>query len=98
MIASTLKRTATWIHTFLLLVVALILSRAALATLRLGESCKNRSQTARRRAIALGPTDGAWCELSGLLLYALARTALTCTVRWSGRSQRLYVLVNQARI
>ena len=94
---NTTRRTATWIQAFLLLLVALILSHAAVAALRFGESCKNRSETARRRAATLGPNDGAWCELSGLLLYALARTALTCTVRWSGRSQRLYVLVNQAR-
>lgn len=95
---NTLRRTAAWIHTLLLLLIALILSRAALAALRLGKASKNRCELARDRAATLGPNDGAWCELSGLLHYALARTALTCSVRWSGRSQRLYVLVNQARI
>ena len=95
---NTIRQTAAYMYAIVLLIVALILSRAALAALRLGESCKIRSEIARRRAISLGPTDGAWSELSGLLLYALARTALTCTVRWSGCSQRLHVLINQARI
>lgn len=92
-----MKRIATLGQKLVLLLIALLLCRAAVAALQLGESCKNRCERARRRAMALGPTHGAWCELAALLLYALARTSLTCTVKWSGRSQRLYALVNEAR-
>ncbi len=95
---NTIRQTAASVYALLRLLVALFLSRAALIALRLGESCKNRSETARDRAALLGPTDGTWCELSRLLLHALAKAALTCAVKWSGRSQRLYVLVNQARV
>jgi len=95
---NTLKRTAAWTRCLVLMLAALLLSRAALAALRLGEMFRDGSETAEHRAIALGPSDGAWCALSAAILHELARTSLACTVRWSGRSQRLYVLVNQARI
>jgi len=106
-----LKHAGAWIHTFLLLLAALILSRAALAALRLGEMLKIGSETANGRAITFSLIDmpgtfsgdwytlsAAWSALSAAILHELARTALTCTVKWSGRSQRLYVLVNQARV